>query len=229
MSGMTLLTIGVSLVALAALWAFWRGRRLERARSEARVAALAAVLDPPSEDDRAWLAAPDVRAPVHPLLTIALGFAVVALTIIAAVTAAGMRPRPAVGPGPSAREPQLVLMALRYERDGQHLVVKGLVQNHGTAPPTGVTAVVMAFGREGRLLARNGGPLRLQGLEPGAQADFAVTVEGAAEAARYQVTFRGPEGIIRHVDLRGRAGARPAGGVTAPAPVASRQAETVTP
>jgi hypothetical protein len=227
---MTLVAIVASLVAMAALHAAWRARRLERERSDARVAALAAALDPDREGDRPLLA-PRAAGPaqVHPLLTIGIGFAAVSTAIIvgAIVTAVRTPPPASAAAGRvAAPEPALALLALRYEQNPAGLVVKGLVQNRGAVPPAaGVTAVVAVFNREGRLLARNSGPLRLQSRAPGARADFAVRLDGVAEVARYQVGFRGTGGIIRHVDLRGRPGGpSPAGAAARTSRVASYEA-----
>src|SRR5262245_2947061 len=72
--------------AAAALCAFqiWRMMRAERQRSEARVAALAAAIDPPGRADRSGIFDERTRMPAgrHPLLKVAIGFAAVVTLII---------------------------------------------------------------------------------------------------------------------------------------------------
>ena len=230
----TLVTILLLLVAAAAVAVAWRGAQRERQRSEARVAALAAVLDPEPLEARPLLGTHAGRTTgAHPLLAIAVGFVVVVSAIVAAALVAEVRApqaRAAAGAPELHQEASLALLALRYEREMDGLLVKGLVENQGPRPAREITAVVLAFNREGRLVARSTGPLRMPGRGSGVRADFAVRLGRPAEVVRYQVSFQGAEGIIRHVDLRQRRGDRPPALLTVPASrIVSSQSETVSP
>jgi hypothetical protein len=196
--------------------------RDEKARSEARVAALANAMDGESSFATASADKParpvlpretrssrDLFAPAsaaavrgNPLVK-ALAGAALALMVIAAIYIA-------TGGGPGgdgtrverAASP-LELVSMRHAREGQTLTVTGLVRN----PPTGanvtrITAVVFAFDRTGAFVASGGAPLDFTTLEPGDESPFVVTIPNVTDVGRYRVTFRGADGVVRHVDRR---------------------------
>jgi hypothetical protein len=94
-------------------------------------------------------------------------------------------------------------MSMRYERQGTTLTVSGLVKN----PPSGVkvnglTAVVFAFNRNGAFMASGRAPLDFSALAPGDESPFVVHVPNVPDVARYRVTFRSGDTVVRHVDRR---------------------------
>ena len=194
----------------------WRVVREERARSAARVAGLSDAID--GDAGR-----PDGRPlPDAPLLTFAgagrqagpssttliraavVGVMAIALVVYAAMggeqreeTAPGARTVAASGAAP------LELVSMRHARNGDTLTVTGLVRN----PPAGaearrVTAVVFAFDRTGSFVASSRAPLDFVVLQPDDESPFVVTLPNAGEVARYRVSFRTEEGLLRHLDRR---------------------------
>ena len=101
--------------------------------------------------------------------------------------------RPALGP--------LALVALGHEREGDRLIVRGVVRNPSTARADGLTAVVFLFDRDGQFLSSGRAPLDAA-LPPGGESTFAVTIRGARNVARYRVSFRTETAIVPHVDRR---------------------------
>ena len=145
------------------------------------------------------------------------GFAVAtALALVVATSRAG---QPVAAPvaaqtelpdeGVSARataEPApLELTALTHERDGDGIIVRGLVRN----PATGVdqdriAAVVFVFTRDGAFLASGRSALTGPALAPGSETAFVVAVPHATEVGRYRVSFRSDDRVVPHVDHRNR-------------------------
>jgi len=97
----------------------------------------------------------------------------------------------------------LELVSMRHQREGTTLTVSGLVHNPtaGTAV-NGVTAVVFAFDRNGGFVASGRAPLEFASLAPGDESPFVVAVPNVSDVARYRVSFRTGQGIVRHVDRR---------------------------
>jgi hypothetical protein len=97
----------------------------------------------------------------------------------------------------------LELLSMRYQRQGTTLTVSGLVKNPaGGATVNGVTAVVFAFNRNGAFEASGRAPLDFRALAPGDESPFVVTVPNVADVARYRVTFRSGDAVVRHIDRR---------------------------
>ena len=114
------------------------------------------------------------------------------------------RARGANGANTAAREP-LELVALSHERQGNQLIVRGVVRN----PPSGVgvdklTAVVFLVGRNGGFLTSGRAAVASPVLSPGGDSTFLVTVPDAADVTRYRVSFRTDDQIVPHVDRRER-------------------------
>jgi hypothetical protein len=110
---------------------------------------------------------------------------------------------------PASPKPQssvgapLELMSMRYERQGTTLTVSGLVKNPASgATVKGVTAVVFAFNRNGAFIASGRAPLDFSALAPGDESPFVVNVPNVSDVARYRVTFRSGDAVVRHVDRR---------------------------
>jgi hypothetical protein len=202
---MTLLSLFALLSALAAVLAAivaWRVWRRERDRSDARVAALASIIDPAPAGVAMQFSPP--RATLehdHPLLKVAAGFVVVvAVLLLVGLLTDGRGREAAVAAEPA--EPALALLSMRDERENGTLTVTGLVRNQGAAAADGVVATVLVFDRAGTFLASARAPLDTVRLDPGEDSPFRVAVPRARDAARYRVSFRNERGAIRHLDRR---------------------------
>lgn len=189
--------------------------RLERRRSDARVAALAAAIDgaewptrfegderdePAVTSAPVSLVVPEIERPSR-----APAFAIAALVVLAAGTllAVGMSggsraPRPAAAANVSAIE----LLSMGHAMDNETLIVSGLVRNPtGTATPA-LSAVISVLGPDGRVLARGESRLDAVALAPGKETTFRVSVPEVADAGRYRLAFVNGSQIVPHVDRR---------------------------
>jgi hypothetical protein len=153
----------------------------------------------------------------RPFVVAALGialFAVVALVALVGLprhnqsTAVAGASQPSAGDNRQAAATRtdmpLDLVALGHERDGDRLIVRGVVRN----PPSGtafdeVTAVVFAFNADGGFVASGRAALETRALGPAGESTFVVTVPDAGSAARYRVSFRSGDRIVPHLDRRG--------------------------
>jgi len=204
---LTLTTL--SLAAAAGFGALsWRVGREERERARARIAALSTAMAPPSPEtpllegvavgsvfDRTT---EGLRG--RPVIKLAAG-AVMLLLIAGGVfvssRVADSAPAAAKAPSP------LELLSMRYQRQGTTLTVSGLVKNPaGGAAVNRVTAVVFAFDRSGAFVASGRAPLDFSALAPGDESPFVVSVPNVSDVARYRVTFRSGDGVVRHIDRR---------------------------
>jgi hypothetical protein len=189
--------------------------RLERRRSDARVAALAAAIDgaewparfegderdePAVTSAPVSLVVPEIERPSR-----APAFAIAALVILGVGTllAVGMSrgsrtPRPAA----AASVSRIELLSMRHAMDNETLIVSGLVRNPtGTATPA-LSAVISVLGADGRVLARGESRLDAVALAPGKETTFRVSVPEVADAGRYRVAFVNGSQIVPHVDRR---------------------------
>lgn len=218
-----LLTLTFAALAAAAGFGVltWRVLRDERRRAEARIAALRSTIDeeatPPvdpagllraRDDEPAPVAAPifdtsqHARVQGRPVLKVAAGIVMAAgLIVVAAMSGTWSERREASVPAPAGPEP-LELVSMRHTTKGRTLTVTGLVRNPGRLATGAVTAVVLAFDRNGDFLASGTAPLEFPTLGPGDESPFVVTVPDAAAAGRYRVSFRTEAGVVRHVDRR---------------------------
>ena len=204
---LTLTTL--SLAAAAGFGALsWRVGREERERARARIAALSTAMAPPSPEtpllegvavgsvfDRTT---EGLRG--RPAIKLAAG-AVMLLLIAGGVFVSS---RVADSPPAAAKAPSpLELLSMRYQRQGTTLTVSGLVKNPaGGAAVNRVTAVVFAFDRSGAFVASGRAPLDFSALAPGDESPFVVNVPNVSDVARYRVTFRSGDGVVRHIDRR---------------------------
>jgi hypothetical protein len=218
-----LLTITTLSLGAAAGFGFlsWRVSREEREREQARVAALSGAMTSPLS--RSGFDAGD--APVEtrvavgsvferateglrgrPGIKLAVGAVMAATIVIGAIIGARMgddpaTPKPQNGIGVPA---PLELMSMRHQRQGTTLTVSGLVRNPAKgAAVNGMTAVVFAFDRNGGFVASGRAPLDFTALAPGDESPFLVNVANVSDVARYRVTFRSANGVVRHIDRRG--------------------------
>ena len=192
------IVFGVLAVACAAL--AWRTSREARRRSDARVAALAATIDPAHGNEPAQVDAP-MPKPFNPLAKIGIGFgAVTAAIVAAALVIDAAERRPAV-PG-RAQSPALELVTMQPQRQNGALTVTGLVRNSSERPAVNIAAEITVLGASGEVLATRRTPIQQHSLPPEANSPFSVTIDGIGTAQRYRIAFRGPDGLVRHVDRR---------------------------
>jgi hypothetical protein len=197
-----LITIAALLVAAACGWSALRARRDQRMRSAARVAALAAAIDPQRShhDPDLFEERTTVFARGNPLLRAGGTLAVfVALAMVGAVIV-GLQQ--GASSQPDVATPSLALLSMQHDRDERTLTVTGLVRNQGATPASGITAVVSVFDRTGRAMASASAPLEGQPLAPGGESSFRVAIPQSSDVARYRVRFQNEDGVIRHVDRR---------------------------
>jgi hypothetical protein len=187
---------------------------VERRRSEARIAALAAAIDNPH-----WEAAfDDEEAPLETITPPAVSlvvpdvvrpsrvpaFAIGGLVILAAsaLLIAGMggshRARPDVPPAASSIE----LVSMHHVLDGETLIVSGFVRNPTVSATPSLLAVVSVIGRDGQVVARGESPLEPAFLGPGRETGFRVLVPKVSDPGRYRVAFMNGSRIVPHVDRR---------------------------
>jgi hypothetical protein len=225
------IAVGSSIVAAVMSVLVWRMSRAQRARSAARVEALARAIDgaaPEAFDLKLRVPDGDVPAVRHeavlsaPLsasssgagsrlgLSLAIGaFAVTTAAAAAIVFSSDIpptasRPPAAVAPpAATAAESPLELLSLDHDRAGDSLTVRGVIRNPtaGVALST-IAAVVSAVGPDGGAVAVVRAPIDVQVLAPGAQAAFSVTVPKANGVGRYRVSFRSGDRVVPHVDMR---------------------------
>lgn len=194
------LAVVFAVMAAACAALAWRTSREAHRRSDARVAALAATIDPLRGDEPTQLDAP-MPKPFNPLVKIGIGFGTVTVAIVAAalvIDAAERRPTTAG----NARTPALELVSMQPQRQNGSLTVSGLVRNGGERPAVDISAEVTVVGTSGKILATRQAPIQLHSLPPEADSAFSVTVDGIGAAQRYRIAFRSPDGIVRHVDRR---------------------------
>jgi hypothetical protein len=187
----------------------WRLLREERSRSAARVAALSAAIDgaPPldSADPAAQMFSAERGEKLKGFPLIRAAVVGVMATVIVVAAAMGGRERPASAATAAAAHEgaALELMSMRHAREGTTLTVTGLVRNPAAgAEARRVAAVVFAFDRAGSFLASGRAPLDFVVLEPGGESPFVVSIPNVTGVARYRVSFRTDDGVVRHVDRR---------------------------
>lgn len=206
-----LLTLTVFALAAAAGFAVvaWRVLRDDRLRSAARVASLSAAIDQAADPvpvASMFATTPGSGASIkgRPLVKAAVMGVMAVIVVVAAAMGSGGGEGTRQPAGAAAgQDAMLELMSMRHVREGSTLTVTGLVRN----PPAGVqarrvTAVVFAFDRDGGFIGSARAPLDFVVLEPDDESPFVVTLPNAAGVARYRVSFRTEEGLLRHLDRR---------------------------
>jgi hypothetical protein len=224
---MILLLVTVFSLILAAGMAAvaWRLAREERRRSQARVATLASDLGDVDLRPAVGVAAGAelFRAPEQghagarfaTVLTIGVFAVATALALIVVMSRSGQVGEPvaaqSAGPDagltnrPASGSVPLELVALTHEREGDGIVVRGIVRNPAGGVDQGrVAAVVFVFTRDGGFLASARSALAVPVLASGAETAFVVTVPNAKEVGRYRVSFRSDDRVVPHVDRRDR-------------------------
>ena len=202
-----LLTLTALSLAAAAGFGFlsWRVGREERDRSAARVEALANAMDPVSEGERIAVRSVFERSDglqSRPIIRAAVG-GVMALAIVIIAVVGSSRVRPTRASASANGSSPLELVSMRHQRDGTTLTISGLVRNPGAgAPVNGLTAVVFVFDHNGGFIASGRAPLEFSTLAPGEESPFTVAVSNVSDVARYRISFRTGQGLVRHVDRR---------------------------
>jgi hypothetical protein len=97
----------------------------------------------------------------------------------------------------------LELVALGHERDGDHLIVRGVIRN----PAAGarfdkLVVVVFVFDAEGGFVTSGRATIDNASLLGGGESSFLVNIPNAARVARYRISFRTDTVVIPHVDRR---------------------------
>jgi len=128
-----------------------------------------------------------------------IGVMAIILVVAAAMSSGRRTTAAAVAPGSAPLE----LMSMRYQRQGTTLTVSGLVKNPSSGLAVNdVTAVVFAFNRDGAFVSSGRAPLDFSALAPGDESPFIVNVPNVTDVARYRVTFRSGDAVVRHIDRR---------------------------
>ena len=210
---MTALLVVVTIVSVAAAVVSstiaWRVTREERRRSDARVATLSqAIYDdtvtPSSPLAALFEEAPPVASGSYRVVA-AIAACVILLgtgvTFVAALTA--RRPAQSTHTSAVTADVPLELLTLEHERDGDRLIVRGLVRNPvNGAERRGLSALVLLYRSDGRFLASGRAPVPLAALAPGETTPFVVSVTDADEVERFRLSFRTGARVEPHVDRR---------------------------
>ena len=209
-----LIVLTCASAAAAAAFGFsaWRARADEAQRSAARVAALSAAIDasepagPTAPATHAvavtsmFATAPGASVQGRPLVKMGI-FAALATSLMVIVAMANRDS--AATPAATKEHAALELVSMRHTRDAGTLIVSGLVRNpREGAPRSHVSAIVSAFDRSGGFVASGRAALDFTTLAPGDESPFVVKIPGVAGAARYRVSFRTEDGVVRHLDRR---------------------------
>ena len=205
---MFLLIVTVTSMLLAAIMSAiaWRVAADERRRSEARVAALSAAIHDAPVSGIDVPTTRQARSGSRPVAVMAAGALVFAAAIAVAIVFNPRVTRAAHPPAPAAvAVPEVLpleLVALGHERDGNQLIVRGVVRNQTSAADwERMAAVVQLFTPDGRLL-NSGRSALVSPSRPGGEASFAVTLPDAGAGGRYRVSFRTDDRVVPHVDHR---------------------------
>ena len=204
--------LGLAVIALTALTL--HRARLERRRSDARVAALAAAIDDPLWTTAGdWeeypaevlppspgvsLVVPDVTRPSRAPAFAAAAVIIVGASALLLAGLNGSRPaRNAAAPASS-----IELVSMRHAVDGDTLIVSGLVRNPTASATPQLSAVVSVLGQDGQVAARGMAPLDAVVLDAGKETTFRVSVPEVGDSSRYRVAFVNGSRIVPHVDRR---------------------------
>jgi hypothetical protein len=113
------------------------------------------------------------------------------------------RPQTAAAASAASASAPLELVALRHQRQGDTLIVSGLVRNpHAGRPIKGLAAVAFTFDRQGAFLTSGRATLDFPQLGAGDESPFSVSVPQSAGVGRYRVSFRTEDGVVPHIDRR---------------------------
>jgi hypothetical protein len=195
------ITVGAVIMAAVCALLAWQTRRDARRRSAARVAALAAHIDPQPDDAAGTIFAVREAGSGPSLARLALGAGTLAAVVLVSVLAAAvMRSQSA----PEARTPEAPLALIALEHSGRpgRLVVSGQVRTQRAGATAPILVSVTAVGRAGDVLGTRQAVVSQGPLTPGQAVPFAVSLAGIGGVERYRVAFRDATQVVRHVDRR---------------------------
>jgi hypothetical protein len=145
-------------------------------------------------------AAPARDHAMRRLLAPAIGVAIVGLALTSVYL--WNRPAPVQKTAEATARP-LELVTLRHERQGDTLVITGLVRNPPDAMAIkGLVAVAFAFDKQGTFLMSGRSGFDFPQLKAGEESPFSIMIPQAGGVGRYRVSFRTDTGIVPHVDRR---------------------------
>ena len=210
MNALLILVTAVSVIAAVVSSAIaWRVTREERRRSDARVAELSQAI---YDDGMTRLSTPTAlfeetspasRNSYRVVAAIAAGVIVLVTGMTFVAARAEKWPAPVARASATTADAPLELLALEHERDGDRLIVRGLVRNPvNGGERRGLSAVVMLYRRDGRFLAGERAPVSPATLTAGETAPFVVSVAGANDVERFRLSFRTAARVEPHVDRR---------------------------
>ncbi len=206
MNEILLVVTGVSLVAAGFMCGtMWRMSREERRRSDARVAALSsAIYDDADDWSGGHLFHAQPSAARYGIVAVVAACVVSAVAALALVSARSPhRERAQTAAAHAIADSPLELLALEHERDGEQLIVRGIVRNPADAAERdGLAAVVLLFGPDGTLISTGRAAVPAGRLAPGATTPFVVSVDGSSGVDRFRISFRTDARIEPHVDRR---------------------------
>ena len=196
---LTTLSLGTA-IGLGTL--LWRMSRREQERTRARIAALSAAMTASAPAGAGGLELWG-GTDTTPRLAVGSGhrlirLGVAAIMVLALLVAGTIEASRTKAPAADGSQP-LELVSMRHAADGATLTVSGIVRTPASGRQGTVTAVVTGFDRDGATVAIATAPVA---LAPGDESSFTVAVPGGATIARYRVSFRAGQMIVRHVDRR---------------------------
>ncbi len=188
--------------------------RLDRRRSDARVAALASAID-----SQNWTAAVAGAEPLeetptsshmsfvapevaHSSRVPAFGIAAVVVLGAGTLLFVGMNGASRTVRQTATQSSAIELMSMRHVLDGEMLIVSGLVRNSTAAATPTLSAVISVLDRDGRVIARGESQLDPVVLGPGKETTFRVAVSEVGDPGRYRIAFQNGSQIVPHVDRR---------------------------
>jgi hypothetical protein len=210
MNALLILVTAVSVIAaVVSSTIAWRVTREERRRTDARVAELSQAIydDSPTASPAStalFEEAPPARTHSYRVVAAIAAAVIVLVTGMTFVTARGEKRPSATAHAPATTaDAPLELLALEHDRDGDRLIVRGLVRNPvNGAERRGLSAVVLLYRQDGRFLASGRAPVPLASLAAGETTPFVVSVAGANDVERFRLSFRTAARIETHVDRR---------------------------
>jgi hypothetical protein len=225
-SGLVLITVLASLVAIGASLFAWRARVEEKQRSRARVAALTAAAGiarepvvPVSslsgfESEKSSAAEPVLHreflgsSTATSTGTLQRGLAAAAVVFALGLVVFGIVRMTGERSPATAPAAPLELLSLRHERLGPRLSVAGLVRNPGSGAGIGrLDAVVLLFDEQGTFVTSARAPVEFTRLGAGDESPFVISLDAPQSVARYRVSFRSDDRTVPHVDRRGETAA----------------------
>lgn len=210
MNALLLVVTFVSVVAaVVSSTIAWRVTREERRRSDARVATLSQAIYDDGATPSSPLAALFEEAPPAATRSYRVVAAIAACVILLGTGVTFVAARSARQPAQSAPTSAatagvpLELLALEHERDGDRLIVRGLVRNPvNGAERRGLSALVLLYRSDGRFLTSARAAIPLATLAPGETTPFVVSVTDADDVERFRLSFRTGARVEPHVDRR---------------------------